>query len=150
MRFTTFLLLLVSNVLVAQSSDDAAQVKQSHALLNTLIVKREVREAAKLLAPDFLFTSSSGEVLDRDAMLESITSSDRVLEINETENVEVNVQGIYAVVTGVLLQKGIAKGKPFELKAHIKDQWVRTVQGWKIVPSHSTSSISTLTQTYNE
>jgi ketosteroid isomerase-like protein len=137
MRLNILLLLLIAtNVVTAQSIEDAAKIKQADAELNQHILESNVREAARYYAQDFMLITSSGIKKDRDAMIQEIGSPELVLEVNRTENVTVRVEGTTAVLTGVLRQKGIYKGKTFDALLKVTDTWIRTVDGWKIIAGH--------------
>jgi ketosteroid isomerase-like protein len=152
MRYTTLLLIftILSNIGFTQTSDDAAQIKHAHALLNEFVMKQEVREAAKLYAPEFTLITVPGKITNRDGVLRSIGAGEVILETNESENVEVDLKGVTALVTAVLHQKGFSGGKAFDTKVRMTETWIRTVSGWKILSQQPTSFLSNFNETYNE
>jgi hypothetical protein len=140
MRFNILLLIvLTTNVIFAQSTIDAAQVEKADAALNELILKNKAREAAVFYSHEFMLTTSSGTFKNKEDLLKEISSTDLALEINATENVAVKVHGNTAVLTGVLHQKGIYKGKTFDAWLLVTDTWIRTVNAWQVLAGHASS-----------
>lgn len=133
------LFLLIHLPLKGTYTPDAVQVKKADMLLNELILKKDAKQAAHFYADDFVLTTSSGTMKYKQNMLDEIVSKDLMLEINETSNVEVRTQGSTAVLTGTLHQKGIYKGKPFDVWLRVTDTWIETKHGWKILAGHAST-----------
>ncbi|MFZ6013670.1 MAG: nuclear transport factor 2 family protein [Bacteroidota bacterium] len=135
------IILLLSTLLVqsisAQTLTDAEQVKQADEQLNDLIRQNNAQEAEKFYTEDFLLITSGGGAKLKQDILKEIGSTGLVLEINKTEDVKVRVHGTTAVLTGVLHQKGVYKGKAFDAFMQVTDTWIRTESGWKILAGHA-------------
>jgi ketosteroid isomerase-like protein len=138
MRFPSLLILIiVSNAAFAQNENEIQSVKQADERLNALIAKNNATEAGKVYAEDFVLTTSSGKRKMKQDILQEISSPELVMEINQTEEVEIRVVGTTAVLTGVLHQKGSYKGQQFDSWLRVTDTWVRTNEGWKILAGHA-------------
>jgi hypothetical protein len=142
-------MILVSNISVGQPLAEAVLIKQAHTLLNQSILKRDIREVAKLCAPEFALISAHKQV-SKDEFLEDMMSARFILEVNESVNVEVSVEGVTGYVTALLHQKGLSNGKAFDEKVQVREKWLRTVNGWKISELQTSITLSTLNETYNE
>jgi ketosteroid isomerase-like protein len=129
--------LLVDVTMKVTNSPDSVQVKKADIELNELILKKDAKRAAHFYADDFILTTSSGVTKYKQTMLDEIASKDLSLQINETVNVEVRMYESTAVLTGVLHQKGIYKGKEFDVWMLVTDTWVETSSGWKILSGHA-------------
>jgi hypothetical protein len=138
MQYTGLIFLLFwMHTGVAQSSD-ASAVKVADATLNQLILQNKASEAARFIAHEFTLTTAAGVIKNKEAIIDEIRSPELALEINTTENVEVKIHGTTAVLTGILHQKGIFKGKTFDTWLLVTDTWIRTVNGWQILAGHAT------------
>jgi ketosteroid isomerase-like protein len=133
------LFLLVNLTLKVPNTPDSVQVKKADIELNQLILKKDSKHAARFYADDFILTTSSGKTKYKQTILDEIASEDLTLEINETLNVEVRMHGSTAVLTGTLHQKGIYKGKEFNVWMLVTDTWVETSGGWKILSGHAST-----------
>jgi hypothetical protein len=131
-----FSLTLIVNVVIAQTEDIDA-VKQADKLLNELISTRQTDKAAGIYSDQFVLTTSSGKVKKKDDMLKEIGSPNLSLEINETDNVEVSIEGTTAVLRGRLHQKGTINGKSFDAFLLVTDTWTNTSEGWKLLAGHA-------------
>jgi ketosteroid isomerase-like protein len=87
-----------------------------------------------LLADDFVMTVADGYTLNKAAMLASIRDTSYRPDVLQSENMEVHMYGITAIVTGSYLEKG--KDKPFERRGRFTDTWVNLAGEWRCVASH--------------
>ena len=131
------LFLLANLSLSVTFTPNSVRVKKADIELNQLILKKDVEHAAQFYADDFILTTSSSAVKYKQTMLDEIGSKNLQLEINETSNAEVRLVGSTAVLTGTLHQKGIYKGKQFDVWLLVTDTWVHTSSGWKILSGHA-------------
>jgi ketosteroid isomerase-like protein len=116
---------------------DSVQVKKADMELNQYILNKDAKNAAHFYADDFILTTSSGTTKYKQQMLDEIVSKDLDLQVNETRNVEVRMHGSTAVLTGTLHQKGVYKGKEFDVWLLVTDTWIETNGGWKILSGHA-------------
>ncbi len=138
MLYLIFLLVDVT-LKVTSSPPDSIQVKKADMELNQLILEKDAKHAAGFYADDFILTTSSGKTKYKQTILDEIASKDLALDVNETSNVEVRMFGSTAVLTGTLHQKGVYRGKEFDVWMLVTDTWVETSSGWKILSGHASS-----------
>ena len=136
-QFLFLALIILSSVSFGQSTNAVEQVKLADIALNELIIKKNSNAAADFYATDFVLTTSSGRQKRKQEILSEINSALLSMEINLTENVEVITTGNTAVLTGILHQKGIYDGRPFDVKLRVTDTWVKIDTGWKILAGHA-------------
>jgi ketosteroid isomerase-like protein len=125
---------------ISAGSDPAQEVKEADARLNQLIMQNLADEAAPLYMDDFLLITSGGKMVTKKEIVDQIASSELKLEVNRTTEVRVRVHGTTAVLTGLLLQKGSWKGKPFDVKLWVTDTWIKTDGGWRLLSGQAGSS----------
>ena len=125
---------LAAAAAASHDSDDAPQrVAAADARLNQLIVAHDA-QAAQFYFDDFVLTTSSGARKHKGDLLAELMDAQKLrLEINQTTQVRVRVQGNAAVLTGVLHQKGIYNDKPFDAFMLVTDTWIETDTGWKLL-----------------
>jgi len=104
--------------------------------LSTVELAYEARTAAKLLADDFMPTTTDGTTMSKKEFLDVISNSDNPLELFEYSEMQVRVYGEAAVVSARLHEKGFMDGKPYELKARPAWTWVRQNGIWLCVAAH--------------
>jgi ketosteroid isomerase-like protein len=134
--------LIVFFAMMSASSLDmnaAQEVKAADARLNELIMQNLSVEAAALYMDDFLLVTSKGKLVTKQEIVEQIASPELKFEVNETTEVRVRVHGTTAVLTGILLQQGSWKGKPFEVKLRVTDTWIKTDSGWRLLSGQAGS-----------
>lgn len=124
---------------ISLDRDTVQEVKGADARLNKLIMQNLAVEAAALYTDDFLLITSGGKMVTKKEIVEQIASPELKLEVNETTEVRVRVHGTTAVLTGILLQKGSWKGKPFDVKLRVTDTWIKTDSGWQLLSGQAGS-----------
>lgn len=110
----------------AFAADPASEVAEADRKLNALISARDVKAATHVYRDEFVLTTAAGRQVSKSEILAQIGSSDLTFEINDTSEVKVRVVGETALLTGILHQKGVLKGKAFEARLLVTDTWVRT------------------------
>ena len=106
--------------------------------LNALIVKRDPA-LRDFYDERFVLTTSSGKSKDRNTLLAEIGDAGLVLETNETSDVAVRVRGGTALLTAILHQKGSYRGRPFDVRLHVTDTWVREKGTWRLLGGHASA-----------
>lgn len=124
---------------ISLDTDTVQEVKGADARLNKLIMQNLAVEAATLYTDDFLLITSGGKMVTKKEIVDQIASPELKLEVNETTEVRVRVHGTTAVLTGILLQKGSWKGKPFDVKLLVTDTWIKTDSGWQLLSGQAGS-----------
>lgn len=105
--------------------------------LNALIVDHAVVTAKGFYDDQFVLTTSSGKMKDKDAILADIASKELTLTINETSEVVVRIRDNTALLTGILHQQGTYQGKDFDVRLHVTDTWVLTDGSWRLLAGHA-------------
>jgi hypothetical protein len=117
---------------------NATSVIEADSLLNEAIMAHNLEIAGRLYHDEFILTTSSGSVKRKANMLVEIGSADLIMQINETQNVNVIVDGVTAILTGRLHQKGSYKGKEFDHYLLVTDTWVLKNGKWTLLAGHAT------------
>lgn len=107
--------------------------------LNKLIVSHDVGVARDYYDDKFVLTTSSGSMKTKDRILAEIAAPGLVLEVNETTDVVVRIQGGTAVLTGILHQRGAMNSQSFDVKLRVTDTWCLVNGEWRILAGHATS-----------
>jgi ketosteroid isomerase-like protein len=130
---STALLILSVLILPIDRLSPVDEVKQADAALNQYILSGDVAAAELMYADQFILTTSSGKIKRKAEIVREIGSEFLQMQVNETTQVEVVIDGTTAILTGLLHQKGVIKGKPFDHFLLVTDTWIRTRKGWKIL-----------------
>jgi ketosteroid isomerase-like protein len=118
--------LIASQVIDAERSWLAAHLRLDMALLATL------------MANEYHQVSSSGQLLSRSQVLESLASGLRHWHRAESDEYVVKVYGATAVVTGRWRAKGVNAGQPFDYSARYVAVWVHRDGRLQMVSDQST------------
>jgi hypothetical protein len=124
--------------LMAGYNGAASEIIRADQQLNRFIVDHDFQAASGVYADDFVLTTSSGKVKQKQDMLKEIGSLELHFEVNETTEVQVRVIENTAVLTGTLHQKGMYKERVFDSKLLVTDTWVKVNGQWKLLAGHAT------------
>ncbi|HEX3125794.1 MAG TPA: nuclear transport factor 2 family protein [Thermoanaerobaculia bacterium] len=136
------LLLLVPGVARATDPMDPAEteLRAADAKRIEAMVQGDTKALAPLLAPDLVYTHSTGEVQTREILLDTI-SSGRLDYLSMVPS-DVRVRMLWdraAVITGHADVKVIAQGKENNVALRFTSVWSRTEAGaWQMVAWQST------------
>jgi ketosteroid isomerase-like protein len=126
--------LLLALALVAQGQD-----ADTRALLGledewaSALVKRDTVTFKRFLADGFVYTEND-QVMDRAAVLESVSHGSDTVEAARNEELQVHRYGsVTAVVTGWLVVQGRGASGPFDRRYRFTDTWVKKGTQWQIV-----------------
>ena len=140
MRLT--LILLSSLVLGAPAARAQQAVSRSGSPIERMLIRLEnewtrglvQRDTAlfqRLLAPRFVYTEDA-QVMTREDVIRSVVGSDRVRWAGN-EGMTVYDYGNTAVVTGLLLVRGVGKDGPFSRRYRYTDTWHRIDGSWRVI-----------------
>jgi ketosteroid isomerase-like protein len=122
-------------------------VTQLAALRAVALVSRDSSAIENMLAADFVYTNSSGTVMNREQYLrEYVQSPDVVWHSQEIEAVKVRVYENIAILTGLVHDRATF-GTTHELDAHFRTTQVYLRDSddiWKYVAGHTSSSSDTV------
>lgn len=121
------------------TAGDAQAVAQRDRALNTLISHHDAVAARDFYDDQFVLTTSSGKMKNKDALLAEIMAAGLSFEANETSEVVVRVHGDTALLTAILHQKGVFNGKSFDSRLRVTDTWVREGNTWQLLGGHASA-----------
>jgi ketosteroid isomerase-like protein len=128
----TALLLALALVVQTQDADTRALLRLEDDWASAL-VKRDTVTFKRLLADGFIYTEND-QVMDRAAVLESVSRGSDTVEAAHNEEMQVHRYGsVTAVVTGWLVVQGRGANGPFNRRYRFTDTWVKRNNGWQIV-----------------
>lgn len=126
--------LLLALALVVQTPD-----ADMRALLHleddwaSALVKRDTVTFKRMLGDGFVYTEND-QVMDRAAVLESVSRGSDTVEAAHNEAMQVHRYGsVTAVVTGWLVVQGRGANGSFNRRYRFTDTWVKRNNSWQIV-----------------
>jgi ketosteroid isomerase-like protein len=142
-RLTACLLVLVFSlpILAQYVSDQEAEQTRILALENAWNLAEEHKDAQALdglLGDSLVYVDYDGTLMDKAQFMASVKAPSLHPEQIVNENMTAHVYGDSAVVTGVYLEKGVDKGKPYLRRGRFIDTWVKHNGTWVCVASQST------------
>lgn len=107
---------------------------------NDAIAKQDRSLFEKNYAADFSSISgSSGRLMNKPEDIADTVDSGAKLELAETTNMNIRIDGRTAIVTGVFRTKGTdAKGKALDTKIRYTDVWIKRDGRWQVWSSQGT------------
>jgi len=128
----TALLLALALVAQTQDADTRALLRLEDSWASAL-VKRDTVTFKRLLADGFVYTEND-QVMDRAAVLESVSRGSDTVEAAHNEEMQVHRYGpVTAVVTGWLVVQGRGANGAFNRRYRFTDTWVKRDNSWQIV-----------------
>ena len=128
----TALLLALALVAQTQNADTRALLRLEDDWASAL-VKRDTVTFKRLLADGFVYTEND-QVIDRAAVLESVSRGSDTVEAAHNEEMVVHHYGsVTAVVTGWLVVQGRGANGAFNRRYRFTDTWVKRNNSWQIV-----------------
>ena len=102
------------------------------------LVQEDASALDRIFADEFIYTSTTGEPINKRQQLEAIKSGDLKFEYGKSDEVRVRVYGNTAVMTGRFIAKGEYKGKVFEAPERYTAVWVKRHRRWQLVAEQGT------------
>ena len=99
--------------------------------------RNDVAALDKILADDFVFTSSRGIVVTKAQELSDIRSGEMRTESANLDEVRVRVRRDAAVVTGRAKLKGVWHGQDFSGQYRVTATWVKEEARWRLLAEHA-------------
>lgn len=90
-----------------------------------------------LVGERFLKTEWDGEVTNRNKFLADIRDPQFMPSVMSIQDVQVDLYGDTAVVTGTYHIKGSYQGKPYDHRGRFTDTWIVQDHKWQCVAGHS-------------
>lgn len=121
--------------------DDSAAIWYLEQDWNNAILKRNKEWFEKNYASDFSSVSStSAKLMNRAEDISDTIDDKGTMDLAETSDMNIRVDGNTAIVTGVFRTKGKdAKGSPFDRKTRYTDVWIKRDGRWQAWGSSGTT-----------
>jgi len=102
------------------------------------IIASDAEKIREILAPEVVLTTPEGTVLNREEDLAELVRGEFKAEVFDPRDMNVNLYGNCAVVTGLTRVKGTYKGQRFQDQFRWTDTFVKRNGKWRIVASQAT------------
>lgn len=140
-----FLLLAASSVVFAQTKgkkDSAMGAERELLKVNKEydegLVRGDTSALDRIFGEEFIYTSTSGEVVNKSQQLELIRSGQMKIESGASDNVQVRFYGNMALVIGSFKAKGQFKGQAFDSTERYTSVWVKRGGRWQLIAEQGT------------
>jgi ketosteroid isomerase-like protein len=114
-------------------SDDVATVARLDEQFQAAVKANDARTIDKIVSDDFILVTGSGDVFNKQQLLDEAHSLQTTYEQQEDTERSVRVWGNTAVVTAKLRVKGVRGGKPIDYTLWFSDTYIRMLTGWRYV-----------------
>ena len=102
------------------------------------LVREDASALDRIFADEFIYTSTTGELINKAQQLAAIKSGDLKIEYGNSDEVRVRVYGNIAVMTGRFIAKGEYKGKEFDAPERYTAVWAKRQGRWQLVAEQGT------------
>jgi ketosteroid isomerase-like protein len=116
---------------------DLAAIKQIEQEMGDAIVAVDIQKLNQIYADDFAMIGSSGKIITKQSILQSIGSGKYKLVSYELGPIDVQVLGNVAVGHGAVTEKRIADGKEVSVELVYMDRFEKRTGKWLLVSSDS-------------
>jgi ketosteroid isomerase-like protein len=133
MRTLTLVVIVCAATLSAfaqgtSDSDATAKIIAMEHMWGQAYVLKDPKALERILDDTFVNVESDGKLLTKAEVMAEIRES-TILQVL-TESMVVHLHGNTAIVTGVFLMKGVARGKPFAQRERFVDTWLCRKGQW--------------------
>lgn len=111
----------------ARPTADAAEARFLSALAG------DVDDLAPLLAEDFVYLTSEGSILDRQALLDHLRSGATRIDRIAAEELRRSVRDGLVVTTGHLVVDARREGEAIRVRSRYVHVWIETAEGWQLL-----------------
>lgn len=101
------------------------------------ISRRDLNALGKILAPKVVFTTATGRVMEREAVLEMLGKPDTHYETVESSDVVRRVSGAVVIETGRVKIRGKRKGQAVDEVQRYTDVWQKLDGRWQLIAEHT-------------
>lgn len=102
------------------------------------LIDGDVVALERLFAEEFVYTTTSGEMLDKAAQLELIKSGALDIESGTGSEEKIQTHGAVGIVTGRLDARGKYAGQPFDSTERYTSVWIKRDDRWQLVAEQGT------------
>lgn len=122
----------------SQRNDEEGRILTLETLWNRAEQTKDSAALDQLLAPSLIYIDYDGSFMTKEQFLVSIKSDSLQPDQITNETMTAHVYAGAAVVTGIYLEKGVSKGKPYSRRGRFTDTWINQNNAWLCVASQST------------
>ena len=101
------------------------------------ITQRDLPALESILAKAAVFTTATGRVMERAAVLEMLAKPDTHYESVESQDVVRRLAGNVVVETGLVKVRGKRKGLPIDEVQRYTDVWQKLDGRWQLIAEHT-------------
>lgn len=140
MRFvvTSVFSATLAHPLVGQADEEAAEVIRIEDQWAVAVRNGDVETLRNIIADDYLGTTATGAMQDKESYLADFISGDREVSLLTTEDLEVRLHGSTAVLTHGGRAEAVIRGSPVSGTFRWTHVLVRRDGQWEVVTNHVT------------
>ena len=114
-----------------------AEVEGVSKAYDIAITQRDLPALESILAKAAVFTTATGRVMERAAVLEMLAKPDTHYESVESQDVVRRLAGNVVVETGLVKVRGKRKGLPIDEVQRYTDVWQKLDGRWQLIAEHT-------------
>jgi len=114
-----------------------AEVEAVSKAYDFAITQRDLPALESILAKAAVFTTATGRVMERPAVLEMLAKPDTHYESVESQDVVRRLAGNVVVETGLVKVRGKRKGLPIDEVQRYTDVWQKLDGRWQLITEHT-------------
>jgi ketosteroid isomerase-like protein len=115
---------------------DEADVRKAVADLVEVQKRYDVSAVDKLLDGAFIYVANDGTLINRADFLSLTDEKKNPIELLTVTEITVGVSGNTAIATGLVHEKGLLEGKPYEFRGRTLDTYVKKNGRWLRLAIH--------------
>lgn len=138
LRLPEIILLGLLLMLLSACASSRAPVLAAVEAYDRSIEEKATEELHRLMAENFVYFTSSGQVRSRDRFIGFLTSPEYRPEFRERSELQVYVSGETAVVASRWRGRGTYAGTPFDDDQRCSLVFTRLGGGWRVAVEHCT------------
>ncbi|HVF29181.1 MAG TPA: nuclear transport factor 2 family protein [Pyrinomonadaceae bacterium] len=121
----------------SQNSKAEQEIMKANKEYDEAILRQDAAVFDRLMADDFFYTTSDGEVVTKAQELTNAKSGETKYESAQSHDVRMRVYGDAAVVTGRWKSKGVRRGKEFDENERYTTVYAKRGGSWQLVADHT-------------
>ena len=114
-----------------------AEVEAVSKAYDFAITQRDLPALESILAKAAVFTTATGRVMERAAVLEMLAKPETHYESVESQDVVRRLAGNVVVETGLVKVRGKRKGLPIDAVQRYTDVWQKLDGRWQLIAEHT-------------
>ena len=114
-----------------------AEVEAVSKAYDIAITQRDLPALESILAKAAVFTTATGRVMERAAVLEMLAKPETHYESVESQDVVRRLAGNVVVETGLVKVRGKRKGLPIDEVQRYTDVWQKLDGRWQLIAEHT-------------